>query len=359
MELCLPNKPTSFVVKATSDRRQLRVRRGGARAPSRQTRFHNTHTTQASDLRVIIKGPTNVKHTVTERPDGALEVAYTPPMSGEYKITLSIGASQVPGSPFRVPCQLPRACETCSELDLNGGHGFAGEVYTARLVCRDQYANPYAGRVEVLAHVMDGNEILSEAQVTEVRPGEYDISFYPEISATYGLAIFLDGSRPLSGSPFKIRVKSDETIPGKCKLYGAQLVQGVAGQPMTFHIQAMDGKNNARLVGGDPFAVDIAGPGEPRPKAVVKDNANGTYDVTWCTEQAGVYLVKTTMDGSMVGKGPISCTVSAAALQGSNSFCTGQGIKRAQAGQVAEFKITAVDRFGNTRNTGGDVFQVG
>ncbi len=307
---------------------------------------------------MLIKGPTNVKHTVTERPDGALDVAYTPPMSGEYRITVSVGASQASGSPFRVPCQLPRACEICSETDLNGGYGFAGEVYTARLVCKDQYRNPYTGRVDVVANVMDGNEILSEAQVTEVRPGEFDISFYPEISATYGLAIVLDGTRPLSGSPFKIRVKSDETIPSKCKVYGAQLVHGVAGQPMKFHIQAMDAKNNARLVGGDPFAVEITGPGEPRPTATVRDNGNGTYDVTWCTEKAGVYLVSTTMDGSMVGKGPVSCTVSAAKLQGSNSFCTGQGVKRAQAGQVAEFKITAVDGFGNTRSTGGDVFHV-
>lgn len=216
-----------------------------------------------------------MRHTVTDRPDGTLEVAYTPPMSGEYRITLSVGPSAVAGSPFRVPCQLPRACETCSELDLNGGYAYVGEVFTARLMCKDQYANPWVGRVEVLANVMDGAQVLCEAQVTEVCPGQFDISFYPEISATYGLAVLLDGSRALQGSPFKIRVKADETIPSKCKVYGSQLVQGTAGQPMTFHVQAMDAKNNARLAGGDAFAVEVVGPEDPRPRAVIKDNGNG------------------------------------------------------------------------------------
>lgn len=217
-----------------------------------------------------------MRHTVTERPDGGLDVTYTPPMSGEYRITLAVGPSPVAGSPFRVPCQLPRACEACSELDLQGGYGFVGEVYTARLVCNDQSGNPWTGRVEVMANVMDGNEVLCEAQVTEVCPGQFDISFYPEISATYGLAVMLDG-RALQGSPFKIRVKADETIPSKCKVYGSQLVHGTAGATMTFHIQAMDAKNNARLAGGDAFAVEIVGPEEPRPTAAVKDNGNGYW----------------------------------------------------------------------------------
>lgn len=215
-----------------------------------------------------------MRHSVTEREDGSLEVNYTPPMSGEYRVTLSVGPSTVTGSPFRVPCQLPRACEACSELE-HSGYGFVGEVYTSRLLCKDQYSNPWPGRVEVHANVMDGNTVLSEAQVTEVCPGQFDISFFPEISATYGLAVMLDDGRALHGSPFKIRVKADETIPSKCKVYGSQLVQGTAGQSMTFHIQAMDAKNNARLAGGDAFAVEVVGPEEPRPKALVKDNGNG------------------------------------------------------------------------------------
>jgi hypothetical protein len=38
---------------------------------------------------------------------------------------------------------------------------------------------------------------------------------------------------------------------------------------------AVDGKNNARLVGGDEFQVEIAGPGNASPKPDIVDNNDG------------------------------------------------------------------------------------
>lgn len=38
---------------------------------------------------------------------------------------------------------------------------------------------------------------------------------------------------------------------------------------------AVDGKNNARLLGGDTFEVEITGPGNSAPKAEVTDNNDG------------------------------------------------------------------------------------
>ena len=64
------------------------------------------------------------------------------------------------------------------------------------------------------------------------------MSFKPEISATYGLAIVLNGV-PLQGSPFKIRIRNDETIAGNCRLYGPGLTLGTAGQHSQFCIQGM------------------------------------------------------------------------------------------------------------------------
>lgn len=42
---------------------------------------------------------------------------------------------------------------------------------------------------------------------------------------------------------------------------------------------AVDGKNNARSVGGDGFEVEIVGPGNTTPKAEIEDNNDG-YAVT-------------------------------------------------------------------------------
>jgi len=67
-------------------------------------------------------------------------------------------------------------------------------------------------------------------------PERPQVSFKPEISATYGLAIMLQGIQ-LQGSPFKIRVRNDETIAGNCRLYGSSLAVGTAGEVNSFCIQ--------------------------------------------------------------------------------------------------------------------------
>ncbi len=75
----------------------------------------------------------------------------------------------------------------------------------------------------------------------EVRPsqreGAYEVSFKPEISGVYGLAVYLEGGRALKGSPFPVRAKTDETVAANCKMYGGGLTRAVAGQETSFTIQ--------------------------------------------------------------------------------------------------------------------------
>ena len=75
----------------------------------------------------------------------------------------------------------------------------------------------------------------------EVRPSQreatYEVSFKPEISGVYGLALCLEGGRHLKGSPFAVRAKTDETIAANCKMYGAGLTRAVAGLATAFTIQ--------------------------------------------------------------------------------------------------------------------------
>ena len=116
---------------------------------------------------------------------------------------------------------------------------------------------------------------------------------------------------------------------------------------------AVDGKAQARTVGGDKFAVEIAGPfSKGATPAVVKDNCDGTYDVIWHTDAAGNYLINAKLDGFAVGGCPVRCTVNAAAMEGSKCTATGDGLSKARAGVPASFNIKAADRFGNRRSTG-------
>lgn len=71
----------------------------------------------------------------------------------------------------------------------------------------------------------------------------------------------------------------------------------------------MDGKAQARTVGGDKFQVSIAGPvAAEQLQPVVADNSNGTYNVSWNTTVAGEYLITAKLEGYTVGGCPVSCT---------------------------------------------------
>ena len=63
------------------------------------------------------------------------------------------------------------------------------------------------------------------------------VSFTPTISGVYALRLLLDGARPLAGTPFPIRVKTDETAAANCRLFGPGLTRACAGQATTFQIQ--------------------------------------------------------------------------------------------------------------------------
>lgn len=72
---------------------------------------------------------------------------------------------------------------------------------------------------------------------------------------------------------------------------------------------AVDGKAHARTVGGDKFTIHMEGPFQAgATPAVIKDNSNGTYLVTWTTNTVGDYLLTAKLDGYPVGGCPACCT---------------------------------------------------
>ena len=192
---------------------------------------------QPADLKVSIKGNVTVKTDVKQAQEGILEVCYTAPLTGEYRISLSLGAVAVPGSPFRLSCQQPRACELNSKLTRSVEDGFANERYAVQLACFDQFGSPYSGKADIHADVLDGASVLFPADVLDLGEGNHEIAFTPEISGSYNISISFDRNRILKGCPLPVKVRNDETSAAFCKLYGQGLAHGVAGQQMCFSIQ--------------------------------------------------------------------------------------------------------------------------
>ena len=127
----------------------------------------------------------------------------------------------------------PTGCRlSAAVLDGTGG----GEVLYAADVA------PVAG-LEGVQEVSLGLRMHAcmHASLQGTRPHDsqtlHQVSFTPTISGAYALALGFEDGRALQGSPFAVRVKTDETAAGNCKLYGAGLTQAVAGEPTSFQIQ--------------------------------------------------------------------------------------------------------------------------
>lgn len=194
---------------------------------------------QVGDLKASIKGNVTVKTDIKQIQEGVLEVTYAAPLTGEYRISLSVGSTAVRGSPFRMSCQQPRACEQHSMLSNNIEDAFANERYSLPLRTYDQFGNIFTGKADIHADVLDGTTVLFQADIVELGPGSFEVAFTPEISGSYGVSISFDNNRALKGCPVIVRVRNDETCASNCKLYGAGLTQGIAGEQTIFSIQGM------------------------------------------------------------------------------------------------------------------------
>jgi hypothetical protein len=84
----------------------------------------------------------------------------------------------------------------------------------------------------------------------------------------------------------------------------------MAGRPVVFSIVARDAIGNARVEGGDKFAVRVTGTATL--DAAVSDSGNGTYEASFVAPVTGSYDVAVTLAGTHVLGSPFRCGVTGA-----------------------------------------------
>ena len=88
------------------------------------------------------------------------------------------------------------------------------------------------------------------------------------------------------------------------------------------------------------------GKGISAPPAV-KDNNDGTYDVTYTPEQAGSNKVMVKLNGNPIKDAPFGVAVVAGDPDPDNTTAEGPGLAHASVGAPASFHVQARDRCGN------------
>jgi hypothetical protein len=80
--------------------------------------------------------------------------------------------------------------------------------------------------------------------------------------------------------------------------WGPGLYGGVSNSPATIFIQLVDGFGNNVTKGGDSVSATIYGPNQDTKTWVIMDNLDGTYTISYLPDDAGVYQIWLSVNGS-------------------------------------------------------------
>jgi len=164
---------------------------------------------------------------------------------------------------------------------------------------------------------------------------------------------YLAQSADVRSSPFMVTVKPDVTDFAVSTMMGLALSIATAGVSSQFTLQTKDTWGNTITSGGDQYLVHIASVGGSVLEGSVKDNTDGTYQVTYTPSMQGTYDVNVYLGSSAK---TTTLLVEPGIVCASTSVTNGLSLTVATAGYAATFTIQAKDAFKNLRTLGDNDF---
>ncbi|KAF4527938.1 hypothetical protein B566_EDAN012831 [Ephemera danica] len=272
-----------------------------------------------------------LENLITPMADGTFKISYTPFEEGRHTIDIVYNGIPIPGSPFFV--HVRRGCDPkrCRAYGPGLEKGFVDKPNVFTVETRGAGTGG-------LGLAIEGP---SEAKITckDNRNGSCSVEYIPTEAGEYDVSIrFADQHIP--GSPFKVPV--DKLVDASVvKAYGPGLEASKcrADVPMTFKIDASKS-------GKAPLSVNIQpDKGTLAEKPEIRDNGDGTYDVTYYPPPAGTNL-KTHIkwDGTDIPNSPFQMKVLPTA-EPDKVKVTGPGVanKSIPASLPVDFTIDATE----------------
>ncbi|XP_054724113.1 filamin-A-like [Uloborus diversus] len=205
--------------------------------------------------------------------DGTYRICYTPFEEGNHTIDITYDGLPVPGSPFKV--NVLRGCDPRKVKAFGPGleHAIVNQVNTFTVETKG------AGRGALGLAIV--GPVEPKMTCRDNRDGSCTVEYVPLEVGTHEIGVkFADQDVP--GSPFKIMC-TEAVDASKVKAYGPGVEpnQCRAGKPLPFTVDASKS-------GKAPLDVKISTEKGPLPtKPEIKDNGNGTYNVSYVPPPEG------------------------------------------------------------------------
>jgi hypothetical protein len=305
-------------------------------------------------------------------PNGSHEVTFHPTVAGKYTIQVSLVKSdgtQIPvgGSPFPIEIMAgPVFASNCKVEGKSLETGRVGDEGTFKIFAFDKFSNPIRRGGDLFDIKIMGPISISTCAI-DCGDGSYNASYMITKAGSYKITISVN-TMQVARSPFSLTLVEGDTHPTKTTLVVATK-DGTCGTATIFTIQAHDVYGNPRTSGGDKFSVSMVPPQLDKAviKCEIKDNGNGTYQVTYTASIAGEHHGEVVLadlghvTGSpfrvkqLPGKNSQSSYfithVSAGAPHAAKCVVQGQA-HTVTAGTTANFVVQLRDQFGNNCDNG-------
>ncbi|UXI22435.1 G-protein coupled receptor 158 [Sarcoptes scabiei] len=257
-----------------------------------------TEKTGDGKISTTIRSPTGKKihNSVENNNDGTYKVKYILPEEGEYSFDIKYDDNPIPKTPIKVKATSGFDPKKVKVFGPGIEKGFVNQPNEFKIVSAG------AGNGGIGLSI----EGPTEPKVTCIdnRDGSCTVQYIPEEPGEYNIAVKF-GGQPVPGSPYIVPVHGDVDAskvtasgpgvdPNNCR----------ACETLSFKVNA---KKSAKA----PLAVEVSNDKGPLPdKPIIKDNEDGTYDVTYKPPPEGSPCnVKVTYGGNDIKGSQFKMTV--------------------------------------------------
>jgi filamin len=300
--------------------------------------------TGGDKFKASVTGPAGpLPVSINDNRDGTYDCSYHPAKPGFYTVEVLLNDEHICGSPFNPLMEAGNAGNSWAEgPGLQGGKTKRSNPFTIHSVDGDGNPVQHGGDpfiVEVKS--VEGHQ-PTELNVVDNNDGTYSVDYKVEEPGTYDVSVSLHG-QPIKDAPFSVVIKPD-VEPSLCFAEGPGLNNCVDNEPTHFTIHAVDGDNQHKNEGGDPFEVRFEGPEAITPEVI--DNNDGTYTVKYNPNVPGDYTVFVTLENQNIKDAPFSLSCKA-----------GTDHSNTKIGPIS-FTVQTRDKRGDNKTFGGDQFEV-